>query len=122
MESTNKLTPTSKPALDELAFLSALAFLVPVGHPTVDGAAGIGPSPPILPSLSVSLTRSYFLQPSSFWKQCVMLKSLPSFSALYKFTESSNYKQSKHQMNYKQKKHQLTTNKAHINERNRLCS
>jgi hypothetical protein len=47
------------------------------------------------------------LQPSSFRKQCIMLKSLPSFSALYKFRASSNYKQSKHQMNYTQSKHQM---------------
>jgi hypothetical protein len=32
MESTNKLTEASKPAPDELSFLSALAFLIPVGR------------------------------------------------------------------------------------------
>jgi hypothetical protein len=69
MESTNKLTKASKSAPDELAFLSALAFLVPVGRPVAADAIGIGPYSPVLPSLSVSLTRSHFLQPSSFWKQ-----------------------------------------------------
>jgi hypothetical protein len=54
MESTNKLTDTSKLASDKPAFLSVLAFLVPVGHPAVANAAGICPSSPVLPSLSVS--------------------------------------------------------------------
>jgi hypothetical protein len=54
MESTNKLMDTSKLAPDKLAFLSILAFLVPVGRPALANAAGICPSSPILPSLSVS--------------------------------------------------------------------
>jgi hypothetical protein len=108
MESTNKPTPTSKLPPDEPTFLSALAFLVSVGRPVMDGAARIGPSSPVLPSLSVSLTQPYFLQPSNFWKQCIMLILCPRspLCTILEHQATTSIKQSKYEMNYKQKKHQ----------------